>query len=82
MIPNDLKSAIIRSGAVEITTTKRGGVPVLKGTRFTLAQLLAEISEGRSVQELAADFDLDIDIIKSYLESLAAYFDRPATGIQ
>jgi uncharacterized protein (DUF433 family) len=62
----------------EVNPRKRGGVPVLKGTRFTLAQILAEIAEGRSVTELAEDFDLDLEIIKQFLEGLSIYFDRPA----
>ncbi len=62
----------------EVNARKRGGVPVLKGTRFTLSQLLAEIAEGRSVAEIAEDFELDLAMIKQFLEGLALYLDLPA----
>jgi uncharacterized protein (DUF433 family) len=62
----------------EVNPRKRSGIPVLKGTRFTLAQILAEIAEGRSVTELAEDFDLDLELIKGFLEGLSICFDRPA----
>ena len=60
----------------EVNPEKRGGVPVLKGTRFTLAQLLAEIAEGRNVQELSEDFELDLETIKQFLEGLSICFDH------
>jgi uncharacterized protein (DUF433 family) len=63
---------------VEIDVLKRGGVPVLKGTRFTVAQLLAELAEGRSTSEIAEDFELEGEVIKNVLENLAILLDRPA----
>ena len=53
----------------------RNGVPVLKGTRFTIPQLLAEIADGRSVEQLARAFSLDIDRIRDFLHGLAIYLD-------
>jgi uncharacterized protein (DUF433 family) len=61
----------------EVNPRKCGGVPVLKGTRFSLAQVLAEIAEGRSVTELAEDFDLEPALIKEFLEGMAIALDRP-----
>ena len=61
----------------EVNPKKRGGVPVLKGTRFTLAQILAEIAEGRSIVDLAEDFELDSELIKEFLEGIAISLDRP-----
>src|SRR5260370_40273539 len=43
---------------VEIDSCKRGGIPVLRGTRFTVAQLLAEIADGRDVGGLCTSFAL------------------------
>ena len=63
---------------VEMNADKRGGVPVLRGTRFTVAQLFAELADGRSIVELAADFELEIEPIRELLQELANYFDRPA----
>ena len=72
------KSVLLLKDCIEVHPQKRGGVPVLRGTRFTVAQLLAEIAEGRSVAELAEDFDLDLDLIKKCLQGLAQSFDSPA----
>ena len=61
----------------EVNPRKCGGVPVLKGTRFSLAQILAEIAEGKSVSELAEDFELQPALIKEFLEGMAIALDRP-----
>jgi uncharacterized protein (DUF433 family) len=62
---------------VAIDPDVRGGIPVLLGTRFTLAQLLAELAEDRSVGQIAAAFRLDKKQIEKVLESFANYLDRP-----
>jgi uncharacterized protein (DUF433 family) len=62
---------------VEVNAGKRGSIPVLRGTRFTLSQLFAEISEGRSLLEIAADFGLDLDQMKKFMESFSIHIDRP-----
>ncbi len=67
------------SECVEIHPAKRGAVPVLRGTRFTLAQLLAELAEGnRTLNEIAEDFDLDAATARAFLEGLSIYLDHPA----
>ena len=58
---------------IEIDRNKSGGAPVLKGTRFTIAQLFAEIAEGRSIEEISRDFDLDLDTIKKLLRATFSY---------
>jgi uncharacterized protein (DUF433 family) len=60
---------------VEVNTQKRLGAPILKGTRFTVSQLLAELAEGRSVVEIADDFDLSQDTIRKLLDGLALCLD-------
>lgn len=62
---------------VEVDPQKRSGIPVLKGTRFTVAQLFAELADGRSVVEIAEDFELDLDNIKALLQGFATHLDRP-----
>jgi len=62
---------------VEISVKKLGGVPVLKGTRFSVAQVLSQIADGDSVQELAENFELDRQQVSTLLHALAAYLDRP-----
>ena len=63
--------------SVEVDPEKRGGVPVLRGTRLTLAQLLAEIADGRHVVEIASDFEIDLEMAKRFLEGLSLSLDRP-----
>ena len=61
---------------VEFDPGKRGGVPMLKGTRMSVAQLLAELGEGRSTVEVAEDFDLDAALVKRFVCGLAVCLDR------
>ena len=53
-----------------------GGKPCLAGTRFPVAQVLRELAEGRSVDQLAADFDLDLDLLRDFMKELASMFER------
>lgn len=62
---------------VEVNPGKHGGIPVLRGTRFPIAQVFAEMSEALSIEERATDFDLDRDSLKKLLEALAIHLDRP-----
>lgn len=55
-----------------ITRDKRicGGEPVLKGTRFPVLRLLAEIAENRRLSEVCEDHDLDLQAAKMALLTL------------
>lgn len=72
-------AAMLLRNCVEVNANKRGGVPVLKGTRFTVAQLFAEIAEGRSAGEIAEDFDLELEMIKEVLHGFSIHLDQPMT---
>jgi len=63
---------------VEISPRKCHGVPVFKGTRFTVARFLAELADGRSLTGLANDFDLDATTLEQFLRGLSICLDRPA----
>jgi uncharacterized protein (DUF433 family) len=67
------------SDCVEWNTNKLGGAPVLKGTRISAAQVLAELGEGQSAEEVAADFDLDVMLVKKLVQGLAVCLDRPVS---
>lgn len=67
------------SDCVEINPGKLGGIPVLKGTRIAVAQILAEVGEGQSVVQVAGDFDLDVELVKKLVTGLAVCLDRPIT---
>lgn len=61
---------------VEIDPAKRCGRPVLKGTRMSVAQLLAELGEGRSTFEVADDFGLDAALVNKFVSGLSVCLDR------
>lgn len=56
---------------IEQDPDRAGGKPVLQGTRFTVAQLLAELAEGRTLDELAQDAGLDRQVMVGALRELA-----------
>lgn len=56
---------------------KLSGVPVLRGTRFTLAQLIAELADGRTTVEISDAFTIEIHLIEQFLTGLSAYLNRP-----
>ncbi len=42
-----------------------GGKPCIRGHRFTIAQLLGELADGRTLREISEDFDINYDNIKA-----------------
>ena len=62
---------------VEINPHKLGGIPVLRGTRFPVSQLLSHLADGDSVADVAENFDLDQEQLTTLLHVLSAYLDRP-----
>jgi uncharacterized protein (DUF433 family) len=65
--------------AVEIDPKRRGGIPVLKGTRFTVGQTLAELADSAGVPEVATRFNLNEQTIRELLYGLALLAERPRT---
>ena len=73
-----LESALVMlSTCIDVDPEVRGGIPVLKDTRFPVARLLAEIGSGMTIQNVADEYDLDLNTIKVIFDGMAAYFDRP-----
>ena len=64
---------------LEWNANKLGGAPVLRGTRISVAQILAELGEGQSAEEVAQDFDLDVLLVKKLVQGLAICLDRPVS---
>lgn len=62
--------------AIWAHSLRRGGLPCLRGTRFTISQVLAELADGCCIAELAEDFDLDVDMIEAALRELALTYER------
>jgi uncharacterized protein (DUF433 family) len=62
---------------VEVDPERRGGIPVLRGTRFTVAQVLAELAETEGAEEVAENFDLEARVIRDLLNALSLLLNRP-----
>jgi uncharacterized protein (DUF433 family) len=62
---------------IESDRDKSGGVPVIRGTRVKVAQLLAELAEGQDITEIAEDLDLDQETLSVIMKRLAVLLDRP-----
>jgi uncharacterized protein (DUF433 family) len=63
--------------SVDATPTKRGGRAVLKGTGFTVSQTLVELANSSGVTEVADNFDLNADTIRTMLNGLAMMLSKP-----
>ncbi|MEM8641503.1 MAG: DUF433 domain-containing protein [Cyanobacteria bacterium P01_G01_bin.54] len=61
---------------IEIHPEMRGGIPVLKGTRFPVARVLAELGEDETISEIAEDYDIDANKLRDLIENLAMFFDQ------
>lgn len=73
----DLLKAL--SPYIDIDPDRRGGRPVLKGTRFKLVQLLETMAAGQSIREIATFYDLDRNALRWLVAALIRYFDQPFT---
>ena len=62
--------------SIEINPRRAGGVPVLAGTRFTVAQTLAELARSSGVSEIAGNYDLDPKAIREMLNGLSLILMR------
>lgn len=51
------------------------GKPCLRGRRMPIAQILTDISYGRSIQELSDNFNIPIDLISGMLTDLAEIYN-------
>lgn len=72
------KAAVILRDCVIIDADVRGGIPVLMGTRFSIAQVLAEIADGKGICDIAQEFDLDENLLRRLFEGLSIHLDRPS----
>lgn len=78
LVVQSLRHALrVLRDTVEINRKKRGGVPVLHGTRVPIAQVFAEVAEDARISELSRELDLDVDLVRRFFEGVALYFERP-----
>lgn len=68
-------------GSVEIDPQRRGGEPVIKGTRFPISQLIAQIALDGAVDEFLSEFDYDPETtgkdIELFFQCLCRMFREP-----
>ena len=62
---------------LDIDPARRSGVPVVKNTRFTVAQLLAQLADGDSIYDLEENFELDKNTLSCILHAFSAILDQP-----
>jgi uncharacterized protein (DUF433 family) len=62
---------------VDVDPEIRGGVPVLKGSRFTVSETLAELAESSAVEDIAENFDLNKSSIRDLLNGLSLLLNQP-----
>ncbi len=68
-------AATLLRDSIDIDPEKRGGVPMVKGTRVPVATILAELAEGATIGGVAADLDLDPEILRKMIQGIAGHFD-------
>ena len=64
-------------GAVESDPDRRGGIPVLRDTRFPFAKVVAELADGYTVAEIADDYELEYSALLAALSRLSVAFSEP-----
>jgi uncharacterized protein (DUF433 family) len=69
-------SEVLLHRTVVVDIKIRHGMPVLRGTRIGIAQIISELAEGRSTTEIAQSLDLDLASIHELLQGIAIQFDR------
>lgn len=61
----------IDSEAIWRDPDRRGGRACLRGTSFTVTQMLAELADGHSLANLSKNFRLDRDVMAAALREIA-----------
>lgn len=70
----DILEELISNLSIEIDPDICGGVPVIRGTRVPVYQVLVELSDDQRLSNIAEDLDLDIKNIRSLIKTLSVYF--------
>jgi uncharacterized protein (DUF433 family) len=79
VVENAIKSVAALGDLTEAHAGKCGGKLVLKGTRFSIAQLIAELADDlESVRNVCDNYDLDPEQVVAVLHALASGIGSPA----
>ena len=77
LLTERLRQALMQLRAtVDASPNRMGGALVLKGTRFKVSQLLAELADSDAVDELADEFEIDAEQIRDVLHAIAVTVDQ------
>jgi uncharacterized protein (DUF433 family) len=72
-----IRELVASSEFIVADPDRAGGKPTLKGSRFTVASLLAELADGdRSLNALIEDFDLDEVPARGFLRELSRWMNE------
>lgn len=70
--------ALLRGGPHDTQITSNdGGYPLVRGTHLRVSQVLAELSEGRTITELAETYDVDAAVLVEVLQEVASCYATP-----
>ena len=58
----------------------RGGMPVIKETRFPVTKILMELAEGFPIDNIAKDYGYDPELFKNVIMELASVVDEAMKG--
>ncbi|MDE2095712.1 MAG: hypothetical protein KGL39_00515 [Patescibacteria group bacterium] len=76
MLDLDRFIEVVRRDGVESIPEKLGGVPVFRGTQFSVSQFFTELAGSSVVGEIAAVFEVDEMMLRGFLHSLAERVQR------
>ena len=65
---------------IDIDPARRTGIPVIKGTRFRVSQLFAQLADGDSISDLEDNLELDRALLQNLLHALSVVIDQPAAN--
>ena len=65
---------------IDIDPARRAGIPVIKGTRFRVSQLFAQLADGDSISDLEENLELDRALLQNLLHALSVVIDQPAAN--
>jgi uncharacterized protein (DUF433 family) len=64
---------------VKVNERRLAGAPTVAESRFSVSQLLAELADGSTVNEIANEFEMPLEELKDVLHALALVFNHEDT---
>lgn len=67
----------LMNDSIDIDPDVLSGVPVVRGTRISVARVLAEIADNSNLSAIADNLEIDFQSLKNIIEGLSIRLDRP-----